>query len=94
MLVLTYVQPEKKVSLRCRISPDGQYKWLEERALVISAAENCRRPYTACADKNFYTVSRQRFAGEKESSVVFTLWKPHPDDEKIIKEEAEKKNAK
>lgn len=94
VMALTYVQNDKKVSLRSMISPDGQYKWLEERALVISTAENCRRPYTAEFDGKFYTVSRQRFAGERESSVVFTLWSPHSDDEKMIKEEIEKKNEK
>lgn len=94
VLALTYVQPDKKVSLRSMISTDGQYKWLEERALVISTADNCRRPYTAEFDGKFYTVSRQRFGGEKESSIVFTLWSPHAEDEKIIKEEAEMKNGK
>lgn len=94
VMALTYVQPDKRVSLRSMISTDGQYKWLEERALVISTADNCRRPYTAEYDGKFYTVSRQRFGGEKESSVVFTLWSPHAEDEKIIKEEAEKKNGK
>lgn len=94
VMALTYVQPDKKVSLRSMISVDGQYKWLEERALVVSTADNCRRPYTVEVNGSFYTVSRQRFAGEKESSVVFTFWKPHPDDERIIKEEAEKKNGK
>ena len=94
IMALTYVQPDKKVSIRSMISLDGQYKWLEERALVISTADNCRRPYTAEINGKFYTVSRQRFAGEKESSVVFTLWTPHPDDEKIIEEKAEKKKGK
>ncbi len=94
IMALTYVQPDKKVSIRSMISLDGQYKWLEERALVISTADNCRRPYTAEHDGKFYTVSRQRFAGERESSVVFTLWTPHPDDEKIIEEKAEKKKGK
>ncbi len=94
IMALTYVQPDKKVSIRSMLSLDGQYKWLEERALVISTADNCRRPYTVDLGGNFYTVSRQRFAGEKESSVVFTLWTPHPDDEKIIKEKAEVKNGK
>ncbi len=94
IMALTFVQPDKKVSLRSMLSLDGQYKWLEERALVISTADNCRRPYTAEIGGKFYTVSRQRFGGEKESSIVFTLWTPHPDDEKIIKEETEKKNEK
>ncbi len=94
VMALTFVQPDKKISLRSMLSLDGQYKWLEERALVISTADNCRRPYTAEFDGKFYTVSRQRFGGEKESSIVFTLWTPHPDDEKIIKEETEKKNEK
>ncbi len=94
IMALTYVQPDKKVSIRSMLSLDGQYKWLEERALVISTADNCRRPYTVEFGGKFYTVSRQRFAGEKESSVVFTLWNPHPDDEKIIKEKAEVKNGK
>ncbi|MBQ3499451.1 MAG: exo-alpha-sialidase [Clostridia bacterium] len=101
IMALTYVQPEKKVSIRSMISLDGQYKWLEERALVISTADNCRRPYTVSFDSNFYTVSRQRFAGDRESSVVFTMWTPHPDDEKLIedntedsKKKAKKKNGK
>ena len=94
IMALTYVQPDKKVSIRSKISLDGQYKWLEERALVISTADYCRRPYTVDLGGKFYTVSRQRFAGEKESSVVFTLWAPHPDDEKIIEEKAEKKKGK
>lgn len=94
IMALTYVQPDKKVSIRSMISLDGQYKWLEERALVISTADNCRRPYTVELNGKFYTVSRQRFAGEKESRVVFTLWTPHPDDEKIIEEKAEKKKGK
>ena len=83
--------PDKKVSIRSMLSIDGQYNWLEERALVISTADNCRRPYTVDLGGKFYTVSRQRFAGEKESSIVFTQWKPHPDDEKAIKEKTEKK---
>lgn len=94
ILALSYVQPDKKVSIRSMISLDGQYNWLEERALVISTADNCRRPYTADLGGKFYTVSRQRFAGEKESSIIFTKWAPHPDDEKAIKEKAEKKNVK
>ena len=94
VLAMTYVQPNNRVSLRSMISLDGQYKWLEERALVISTADNCRRPYTAELAGRFYTVSRQRFAGEKESSVVFTLWSPHKDDEKLIAEAMEKKNGK
>ncbi len=86
---LSYVQPEKKVSLRSKISLDGQYKWLEERALVISTADNCRRPYTAEVNGKFLTVSRQRFAGERESSVVYTIWTPHEEDAKLIEEAAE-----
>lgn len=84
--VLNYVQPDKKVSLRSMISLDGQYKWLEERALVISTASNCRKPYTVEAGDKFMTVSRQRFVGDSGSSVVFTLWSPHKDDEARIKE--------
>lgn len=94
IMALSYVQPDKKVSIRTMLSIDGQYNWLEERALVISTADNCRRPYTVDLGGKFYTVSRQRFAGEKESSIVFTQWKPHPDDEKAIKEKTEKKNEK
>ena len=94
VLALTYVQPDRRASLRSMISLDGQYKWLEERALVISTANNCRRPYTAEVNGKFYTVSRQCFAGERESSVVFTLWSPHKDDENLIKEALEKKNGK
>lgn len=90
---LSYVQPKKKVSLRSMVSPDGQYKWFEERALVISTADNCRRPYTAEVDGKFLTVSRQRFAGEKESSVVYTLWEPHKDDKALIEESAENKKS-
>ena len=94
IMALSYVQPDKKVSIRTMLSIDGQYNWLEERALVISTADNCRRPYTVDLGGKFYTVSRQRFAGEKESSIVFTQWKPHPDDEKAINEKTEKKNGK
>ena len=91
IMALSYVQPDKKVSIRSMLSVDGQYNWLEERALVISTADNCRRPYTVDLGGKFYTVSRQCFAGEKEASIVFTQWKPHPDDEKIIEEKTEKK---
>ncbi len=91
---LSYVQPEKKVSLRSMISLDGQYKWSEERALVISTADNCRRPYTAEVNGKFLTVSRQRFAGERESAVIYTLWTPHEEDAKIIEEAAEKTDKK
>ena len=94
IMALSYVQPDKKVSIRSMLSIDGQYNWLDERALVISTADNCRKPYTVDLGGKFYTVSRQRFAGEKESSIVFTQWKPHPDDEKIIEEKTEKKNGK
>ena len=96
IMALSYVQPDKKVSIRSMLSIDGQYNWLEERALVISTADNCRKPYTVDLGGKFYTVSRQRFAGEKESSIIFTQWKPHPDDERIIKDIAEdiKKKAK
>ncbi len=90
---LSYVQPEKKVSLRSMISPDGQYKWFEERALVISTADNCRRPYTAEVNGSFLTVSRQRFAGERESSVICTLWQPHKDDKALIEESAQNKKT-
>ncbi|MEE1284408.1 MAG: hypothetical protein UHK54_06070, partial [Acutalibacteraceae bacterium] len=90
IMALSYVQPDKKVSIRSMLSIDGQYNWLDERALVISTADNCRKPYTVDLGGKFYTVSRQRFAGEKESSIVFTQWKPHPDDEKIIEEKTEK----
>ena len=90
---LSYVQPEKKVSLRSMISPDGQYKWFDERALVISTADNCRRPYTAEVDGKFLTVSRQRFVGEKESSVVYTLWEPHKEDKALIEEADESKKS-
>lgn len=92
--VLNYVQPEKKVSVRSMISLDGQYEWLEERALVISTATNCRKPYTVDIGGKFLTVSRQRFAGDRESSVVFTLWSPHKDDEARIKQAAEKSKKK
>lgn len=92
--VLNYVQPEKKVSLRSMISLDGQYEWLEERALVISTATNCRKPYTVDVGGKFLTVSRQRFAGDRESSVIFTLWSPHKDDEARIKEISAKTKKK
>ena len=90
---LSYVQPEKKISLRSMISPDGQYKWFDERALVISTADNCRRPYTAEVEGKFITVSRQRFAGEKESSVIYTLWEPHKEDKALIEEADESKKS-
>lgn len=90
---LSYVQAEKKVSLRSMISPDGQYKWFEERALVISTADNCRRPYTVEFNGSFLTVSRQRFAGERESSIIYTLWQPHKDDKELIEEAAEDKKS-
>ena len=91
---LSYVQADKKVSLRSMVSSDGQYKWFEERALVISTAYNCRRPYTAEVNGSFMTVSRQRFAGEKESCVIYTLWQPHKDDKALIEESAESKKKK
>lgn len=87
---LSYVQPEKKVSIRSMLSLDGQYKWLEERALVISTADNCRRPYTVEFAGRFLTVSRQKFAGDRESSVIYTLWSPREEDKNLIEEATEK----
>lgn len=95
---LSFVQPNKKFAVRCCVNKDGESDWCKERLLVSSTADNMRRPYTAAVKDGFYTVSRQRFCGEKESSIVFTFWKPLKEDYDPVHEaelkKQEKKNRK
>ena len=80
VVALSFVQPEKRFAVRCCVNKDGESDWCKVRLLVSSTADKMRRPYTVAVSDEFYTVSRQRFCGEKESSVVFTLWKPLKED--------------
>lgn len=92
--VLSFVQPEKKFAVRCCANKDGESDWCKVRLLVGSTADKMRRPYTAAVNDEFYTVSRQHFCGEKESSVVFTLWKPLKEDYDPVAEAENRKQEK
>ncbi|MBR6619970.1 MAG: hypothetical protein IKK85_06475 [Clostridia bacterium] len=92
--VLSFVQPEKKFAVRCCVNKDGESDWCKVRLLVSSTADKMRRPYTAAVNDEFYTVSRQRFCGEKESSIVFTLWKPLKEDYDPVAEAENRKQEK
>ncbi len=94
VVALSFVDPSKDQAIRCCINKDGESDWCKVRLLVSSTAQNMRRPYTIAAEKEFYTVSRQRFCGEKESSIIFTLWKPLKDDYDPVAEAELKKQAK
>lgn len=80
VVALSFVEPDKRFAVRCCINKDGESEWCAVRLLVSSVADKMRRPYTAAVKDGFYTVSRQRFCGEKESGVIFTLWKPLKED--------------
>ncbi len=98
VLALSFVDPSKSQAIRCCINKDGESDWCKVRLLVSSTASNMRKPCTVSNGNQFFTVSRQRFCGEKESSIVFTQWKPLKDDydpaaQAEIKKQ-EKKNAR
>lgn len=92
--VLSFVNPTKDQAIRCCINKDGESDWCKVRLLVSSTAKNMRRPCTVATEKEFFTVSRQRFCGEKESSVVFTQWKPLKEDYDPVAESKHKKQEK
>ncbi len=94
VVALSYVQPNKKFAVRCCINKDGDSDWCKERLLVSSTADNMRRPYTVAVKEDFYTVSRQRFCGEKESSIVFNQWKPLKEDYDPAAEKQRQKEEK
>ncbi len=95
VVALSFVDPGKDQAIRCCINKDGESEWCEVRLLVSSTAKNMRRPYTVALEKEFFTVSRQQFCGEKESSIVFTQWKPLKDDyDPVALAEAEKQKKK
>lgn len=77
---LTYAVHERKAAVRSRISRDGQYDWCDERVSAAGIGTFRGNPYTVAVDNSFYTVSTQCCGGDKEASVLFTLWKPHKDD--------------
>ena len=77
---LSFVEPDKKFAIRSSINKDGESEWCKVRLLVSSVGDNSRRPYTVAVGDSFCTVSRIRFCGEKESSVLYTGWKPLKED--------------
>lgn len=94
VVALSFVETSKKFAVRCCINKDGESDWRKVRLLVSSTANNMRRPYTVAVNDEFYTVSRQRFCGEKESSIVFSLWKPLKEDYDPVAEAELKKQEK
>lgn len=77
---LSFVEPDKKFAIRSSINKNGESEWCKVRLLVSSVGDNSRRPYTVSVGDSFYTASRIRFCGEKESSVLYTIWKPLKED--------------
>ncbi len=77
---LSFVEPDKKFAIRSSINKDGESEWCKVRLLVSSVGDNSRRPYTVSVGDSFFTVSRIRFCGEKESSILYTIWKPLKED--------------
>lgn len=97
---LSFVEPDKKFAIRSSINKDGESEWCKVRLLVGSVGDNSRRPYSVSVGDSFFTVSRMRFCGEKESSVLYTIWKPLKEDydpvleAQLAKESKKKKRGK
>ncbi len=77
---LSFVAPDKKFAIRSSINKDGESEWRKVRLLVSSVGDNSRRPCTVSVGDSFLTTSRICFCGEKESSVLYTIWKPLKED--------------
>ncbi len=91
---LSFVDPKHKFAIRSSVNKDGESEWCKVRLLVSSVGDNSRRPYTVSLKDSFYTVSRMRFCGEKESSVLYTSWKPLKEDYDPVLEAELKKQEK
>ena len=94
---LSFVAPDKKFAIRSSVNKNGESEWCKVRLLVSSVGDNSRRPYTVSVGDSFFTTSRIRFCGEKESSVLYTIWKPLKEDydpvlEAQLAKESKKKN--
>lgn len=91
---LSFVEPDKKFAIRSSINKDGESEWRKVRLLVSSVGDNSRRPYTVSVGDSFFTTSRIRFCGEKESSILYTLWKPLKEDYDLVLEAQLAKESK
>lgn len=80
VVALSFVEPDKKFAVRSCVNKDGESEWCKVRMLVTTTGDNIRRPYTTGLADSFFTVSRLRFCGEKNSSIVYTSWKPLKED--------------
>lgn len=95
VVALSFVEPDKKFAIRSCVNKDGESDWCKVRLLVSSVGDNSRRPYTLSLKDSFYTVSRMRFCGEKESSVLYTSWKPLKEDyDPVLEAQLKKENKK
>ncbi len=92
---LSFIESDKKFAIRSSINKDGESDWCKVRLLVSSIGDNSRRPYTVSVGDSFFTTSRIRFCGEKESSILYTIWKPLKEDyDPVLEAQLAKENKK